>query len=251
MDLVYPWKGFFYAGKEVLNKRINTPEWIDLGPAYYTREEYRDCLIQLDRIGRLLMGNRATFWAFKQLKQVPSSILDVGCGGGQFAIQLAKRYPQASVTGIDISSEAIAFAKQQLEKDFSPNVNFYVPSQPELDELPNSYDVVTSTLVLHHLSDEKIIDFLKKSINIAKEAVIINDLHRSYLAKWGFSAIAPAFFPNRLILHDGVLSIRRAFRRQDWMDYLKAAGIPPQAWSLSWHCCFRWILILYPKRMTI
>ena len=250
MDLVFRWKAFSYKGVKALDKRINTPELIDLGPAYYTSEEYHDCLIQLDRIGRFLMGNRATFWAFQQLKKEPSSILDVGCGGGQLAIQLAKRYPQASVTGIDISHEAIAFAKEQLKKTSLTNVDFCIPPNVQLEELPKSYDVVTATLVLHHLSDQEIIDFLKKSISIAKDAVIINDLHRHSLAKWSFRAIAPICFPNRLILHDGILSIKRSFKRQDWIYYLEAAGIPSQAWSLTWHCLFRWILIIYPNRIT-
>lgn len=231
-------------------RRIETPELIDLGPSYYTEEEYRDCLFQLGRIGRLLGGNRATFWAFRQLEYLPTSILDVGCGGGQLAIQLAKRYPQGTVKAIDLSAQAINFAKQQLAKETNLcSVEFCIPPTPHLEEPPKSFDVVTSTLVCHHLSDLQIIDFLKRSMQIAKEAVIINDLHRHPLASCSYLAIAPLLFPNRLIFHDGLLSIKRAFKREDWIHYLQAACIPPQAWSLSWHFPFRWILILYPSRI--
>jgi 2-polyprenyl-3-methyl-5-hydroxy-6-metoxy-1,4-benzoquinol methylase len=233
-----------------MSKRSQTPEWIDLDPPCYTQEEYVDCLIQLERIGRFLGGDRATFWAFNQLKSPPASILDVGCGGGQLAIKLAKRYPAASVKGIDLSAEAIAYAHLQLKKESGLSVEFCVPSTAELNELPKSFDVVTSTLVCHHLSDEQIIEFIKKSVKVAKEAVIINDLHRHLFASYSFFALAPICFPNRLIFHDGLLSIKRAFIRNEWIDYMQASGIPQHAWSLSWHPFFRWILIIYPSRMS-
>lgn len=230
-------------------KRSETPELMDLGPSYYTQEEYLDCLKQLGRIGKFLGGDRATFWAFDQLQKPPTSILDVGCGGGQQAIRLAKRYPEATVKGIDLSPEAIAFAKQQLQKEPDlRSVEFCVPATAELNEPPKSFDVVSSTLVCHHLSDAEIIDFIKRSLEVAREAVIINDLHRHLLATCSFFAIAPCF-RNRLIFHDGLLSIKRAFKRKDWLFYLQAAGVPSHAWSLSWHCLFRWILIIYPARM--
>ncbi len=234
-----------------MTKRIHTPEWLDLGPAYYTKAEYDDCLKQLGRIGRYLGGDRATLRAFKSLPTTPQSILDVGCGGGQLAIRLAERYPQAFIKGIDLSEPAIAFANKTLKKQKShlQQLEFCVPPSPKLDEPPKSFDVVTTTLVCHHLSDEEIVDFFKRSIMVAKEAVIINDLHRHSLATSTFSAIAPICFPNRLILHDGPLSIKRAFKRADWLDYLQAAQIPPQAWKLTWHWAFRWILILYPQKI--
>lgn len=230
-------------------KRSQTPEWMDLGPSYYTQNEYFDCLAQLERIGRFLGGDRATFWGFKQLKNPPASILDVGCGGGQLAIKLAKHFPNAHVKGIDLSSDAIAYANLQLKKESPLNIEFRVPSLPELSEPPKSFDVVTSTLVCHHLSDEKIIEFIKSSVRVAKEAVIINDLHRHLLATCGFFVIAPLCFRNRLIFHDGLLSIQRAFKRKDWVYYLQAANIPSHAWTLTWHRFFRWLLIIYPNRI--
>ncbi len=232
-------------------KRIHTPEWLDLGPAHYTEEEYNDCLMQLNRIGRFLGGDRATMWAFNSLPKQPTSILDVGCGGGQMAIRLAKRYPQAYVKGIDLSEPAIAFSKKTLKEQnlHLQSIEFCVPPTAKLNEPPKSFDVVTTTLVCHHFSDDEIVDFMKRSISVAREAVIINDLHRHSFAKCSFSAIAPLCFPNRLILHDGPLSIKRAFKRDDWMEYLKEAGIPERAFSLTWHWAFRWVLILYPGKI--
>jgi release factor glutamine methyltransferase len=42
----------------------------------------------------------------------PTAILDLGCGSGAIALALAKRFPAAHVTGVDISAEALALAHE-------------------------------------------------------------------------------------------------------------------------------------------
>jgi 2-polyprenyl-3-methyl-5-hydroxy-6-metoxy-1,4-benzoquinol methylase len=229
-------------------KRLNEPEWIDLGPPYYTPKQYNDCLYQLDKIGRFLGGDRATFWALKQLKEPFQSILDVGCGGGLFAIRLGKRYPEARITGTDLSSEAILFAGKALQEVKPPleNVSFTLSPSAELNYPPASFDIVTSTLVCHHLDDESLVKMIKRSVQIAKQAVILNDLHRHPLALAGFAALVPFLFPNRLVWHDGLLSIRKSFTRTDWEGLLKKAEIPPHRYSITWHWPFRWIVKIMP-----
>ncbi len=228
-------------------KRSFQKEFIDLGPPYYTSEEYRECLYQLDRIGRFLGGDRATFHAFDQLESPPTSILDIGCGGGLFTMRLAQRYPQAQVVGIDLSSEAIAFAQEHVKRSSSPlsNLRFFHSSVDEIPEGPHPFDVVTSTLVCHHLSDEELVLFLKQAVCLAKQRVILNDLHRHVLATVGFSFLAPLFFRNRLIWHDGLLSIRRAFKREDWQALLKAAGIRENDYRIERFFPFRWIISIH------
>lgn len=112
-------------------KRSYDLELLDLGPLYYSQSEYEDCLHQLGRIGRFLGGNKATLETFCKLAS-PSSILDVGCGGGYFTIELARKFTGAQVLGIDISSSAIDFAQKQLKESPLPNVTFDVPSSPHL-----------------------------------------------------------------------------------------------------------------------
>ncbi len=228
-----------------MKNRSTKLEKIDLGPSHYTSKQYQNCLYQLDRVGRFLGGDRASFWAFKQLKTSPKSILDVGCGGGLFTQRLAKSYPQATVTGIDLSHEAIDFAKRHLPSDKAPSrVHFLVPDSTHLNYPTHSFDVVTTTLMCHHLKDSELITFLKQAIRVAKHAVIINDLHRHSLAWLGFAAIMPFLFPNRLVWHDGLLSIRRSFTCIDWISLLNEADIPLNRCSITWHWAFRWTVTI-------
>ncbi|MBA2367656.1 MAG: methyltransferase domain-containing protein [Candidatus Protochlamydia sp.] len=230
-------------------KRSNDPEWIDLGPPYYTSKEYDDCLYQLDRIGRYLGGDRATFWALEQLQKPFDTILDVGCGGGLFALRLGKRYPTVQITGTDLSPEAISFAKHALQKTHPllSNVSFALSPTAELNYPSASFDIVMATLVCHHLDDESLVEMIRKSVQIARQAVILNDLHRHLLALGGFALLVPFLFPNRLIWHDGLLSIRKSFTRKEWEALLQKAEIPPESYSITWHWPFRWIVQIIPK----
>ena len=167
----------------------------------------------------------------------------MGCGGGEFTIRLAERYAEAKIEGIDISDEAIEIARENLKKAPKriPHVHF---STSYLHEVSESFDVVMATLVTHHLSDQELLSFLKEASQKAKRAVILNDLHRHFLASLSFNLITPILFPNRLVKHDGSLSIKRAFTRQDWWRYLEAAGINKNACTVVWHWAFRWIVTI-------
>ena len=88
--------------------------------------------------------------------QRPTTVLDVGTGSGCIAISLKKAHPEWSVTGIDISPEAIEVAKENARRN-NVEVDFQVadilsPSMGESEGASNlksqisnlKYDVVVS-----------------------------------------------------------------------------------------------------------
>lgn len=226
------------------SQRSDEKELIDLGQPHYTLSEYHDCMRQLGRVGRLLGGDRATLSAFESLKHAPQSILDVGCGGGDTARLLSNRYSECSVEGIDYSEEAIRVAKSHPHNIRYPNLSFFKPDALELNYPSKSYDVVTTTLVCHHMNDGQLIDFLRRAATVARQAVIINDLHRHPIAYGAYGIIAPLLFNNRLITHDGLISIKRGFTKDEWIQYLKDAGFDRQQWSIAWKWAFRWTILI-------
>ena len=71
------------------------------------------------------------------------NVLDVGTGSGCIAIALKKAHPSWSVTGIDISPEAIAIARENARRN-NVEVNFQVVDIFDFNEKNPKYDIVVS-----------------------------------------------------------------------------------------------------------
>lgn len=81
-------------------------------------------------------------------------VLDVGCGPGRLAILAGTvAGPTGEVCGIDPSPEMIELARQNAARA-AVGVRFEVGAIEALPYPDNHFDVVLSTLMLHHLPDE-------------------------------------------------------------------------------------------------
>jgi ubiquinone/menaquinone biosynthesis C-methylase UbiE len=79
-----------------------------------------------------------------------SSVLEVGCGRGDFSIWLGKNYPQATITGVDFSGAAIAIAASKQGLKLS-NVRFAVENAEDLEFASATFDYVISCECLEHV----------------------------------------------------------------------------------------------------
>jgi SAM-dependent methyltransferase len=80
------------------------------------------------------------------------SALDLGCGEGQFARELARRHPRARVTGMDVDAAAIATAVAN--RGAAGNVEYAVHDAREPLPAGSKYDVVVMWLVLLYVPDK-------------------------------------------------------------------------------------------------
>src|SRR3990172_439399 len=80
-------------------------------------------------------------------------VLDVGCGTGTLAIAIKPQVGAGEVHGIDASPEMIQVAKEKSAKDGS-DIHFRVALIEAIPFSEASFDLVTSTLMLHHLPDD-------------------------------------------------------------------------------------------------
>lgn len=71
-------------------------------------------------------------------------ILDIGTGSGCIAITLAKRFPFAAVTAIDISAEAVAVARRNAERHGVQNIAFEVADIFDDNAVRGTFDMIVS-----------------------------------------------------------------------------------------------------------
>lgn len=79
-----------------------------------------------------------------RLKAPPRRALDLGTGTGAGALWLAREYPEARVTGVDISEAMIELARSKLrnENKLSGRVEFLVADAEKLPFTDGSFDLV-------------------------------------------------------------------------------------------------------------
>jgi len=96
-------------------------------------------------------------------------ILDVGCGGGAFAIGIARAFPSARITGIDRDSEALKSARALAEITGVNNVEFLAM---RLEDMPDgSFDLVIALGVLELSSEPR--DWLSRLILQAGDGGVV------------------------------------------------------------------------------
>jgi ubiquinone/menaquinone biosynthesis C-methylase UbiE len=77
----------------------------------------------------------------------PARVLDLGTGTGAGALWLAREFPQARVTGVDISEAMIEKARAKLPDALSGRVDFLVADAERLPFADGSFDLVAQISV--------------------------------------------------------------------------------------------------------
>jgi S-adenosylmethionine-diacylgycerolhomoserine-N-methlytransferase len=67
-----------------------------------------------------LFGRAALIRSLALLPTPPRNILEIGCGTGSNLLRLARQFPEAAVTGLDLSTDMLARARRKLEKGQLP-----------------------------------------------------------------------------------------------------------------------------------
>jgi len=78
-------------------------------------------------------------------------VLDVGCGRGRIMTRLAELYGRSRFTGMDLSQEAIEFARAESSQKGLENIRFVVADLSDFDERaqPEAFDFVTTFDAVH------------------------------------------------------------------------------------------------------
>ena len=94
-------------------------------------------------------------------------ILDIGCGPGYLAIQVARLSENTCIDGVDLSRKMVRLATNSaMEYGVEKRVKFHVGNGNALDCPESDYDMVVSTGVFHSLRDP--VRFLNECFRVLK-----------------------------------------------------------------------------------
>lgn len=227
------------------SRRVSPSELPELMDGDCSYEDFRDCMRSLETVNRWLLGYRPTLSWLEQLPHGlhdPIHIVDIGSGGGDYLRQIAhwarRRNIAVQLTGIDLNPYAACAAAESTPRELgitwvTGDALVYRPEKP--------IDIVVSSLMAHHLEDKEIIALLRWMEATAQVGWFINDLERS---KWSSRMFGWVRW-HWLVRHDGPVSFRRAFRKEDWIRLLAAVEIPQESvtvepWRPGRLCVGRW-----------
>ncbi|WP_034060507.1 methyltransferase domain-containing protein [Lacinutrix jangbogonensis] len=209
-----------------------------------------DALDKLAKINQWLGGNIVTInglkKALKNLEKLETiTIIDLGCGGGDILREIStfgkKHNYNFKLIGLDANIHTIDYAIS-LSQNYD-NIEFKAIDIFSEDFKVLEYDLVLTTLFLHHFKEGALVNFLKPVVVKAKLGVVVNDLHRHKLAYYLFKLLCTTI-KNKTIVEDGLTSVLRGFKREDLKAISELINVDYQ---IHWKWAFRYQWILKKK----
>jgi 2-polyprenyl-3-methyl-5-hydroxy-6-metoxy-1,4-benzoquinol methylase len=203
--------------------RARGPEWMDLPDSDPRRLERT--LRQMEWINRFLTGARRllerTVLEDIRRRPGPCTLLDVGCGGADLALWLARREPSLRITCVDHDPRATEYASRRCAG--AKRIEVRLGSAAELEAL-GRFDYVFANHFLHHQEDELLTPTVAAMMGRARRLLVITDLLRARLPYFLYSLFAGVFLRGSFAASDGRLSIRRGFRPQELAALLNGSA---------------------------
>jgi 2-polyprenyl-3-methyl-5-hydroxy-6-metoxy-1,4-benzoquinol methylase len=207
-------------------------------------------LEELEFINKWLGGNSVTIDALKQSTrntEPPQRILevaDLGCCSGDMLRLVSQFFRKKNSSlkgiGIDANPNIVHYAHKKSigysELEFE-TLNILSP-----DFQHRQYDIIIATLFFHHFSSVQLIDLFKSLKHQARQQIIVNDLHRHWLAYYSIKLLTTLFSRSAMVKFDAPLSVLRGFSRHELVSILSQAGITH--YKLRWRWVFRWQLVI-------
>lgn len=167
-------------------------------------------------------------------------ILDVGAGGGDLCRLIARRLERdglrAHITALDSDERAVRWAAAH---DGGAGVHYRCARTDELVRDGETFDVVLSNHVLHHLTESELLSILADTRSLAAPGGLVthHDIARSVAAHALFSLGTFPFRRNLLadsfIREDGLTSIRRSYTVRE------LTALVPAGWTVHGGFPFR------------
>ena len=145
------------------------------------------------------------------------SLLDVGAGSGDIALSLARKL---RARNIRVQVMLLDRSPAHLRSGKLKGMNVVAGDAFTLPFRDCSVEIVSCALLAHHFEPEQIVRFVNEALRVARVAVLINDLRRSWMHLAAVYA-GFAFYRSRLTRHDAPASVRRAYTQAELREILQ------------------------------
>lgn len=208
-------------------------------------------MLDVTRSNRWLGGMRAALIeARAALTGVGSNatLLDVGSGLADIPVRIAR---EAQRMGKSVETIAVDEATSILRASKLKVSHVVCADARDLPFADHSIDIVICSQILHHFEQTDAERFLKELDRIARSAVIVADLRRSWIAAVGFWFVSFPLRFHRVTRHDGVVSVLRGFTPRELQSMIRAAtGLAPHVHRrLGFRLTARWTPSSSTKRL--
>lgn len=209
-------------------------------------DRHRQALRSLARINRLSLAGRRLWSIVRRIptrRGRPTTVLDVACGGGDVALSLKRIADRAgfpvTVKGCDINPVAVEYAQREAKSQLL-DVEFF-EHNALFGEIPGDFDLISSSLFLHHLDEDEAAAFLGSCAG-SGHRTFHQDLLRTPLGYTLAMTTVPFLTRSGVVRVDGVRSVEGAFSLPEARDLAEKAGLRdaeisrcwPERFSLYW-----------------
>ncbi len=208
----------------------------DLG----TTEEIAASFTDLRHINDWFGGTRTTIALVRRFARTAGrrqlSLLEVGAGTGSVPLAAQRALAQE---GIELHVTLLDRVWSHLPADDTAAVAGDALLLPFRD---NAFDVVSSTLLAHHLEPDGLQRFAREALRVCQCAMLINDLIRSPI-HLGLTYLGLPLFRSRLTWHDAPASVRRAYTIYEMHALL--SHVVAQRIEMSEHYLYRMGVLIW------
>ena len=214
---------------EKFKQRSHELEYLDTGN--YTPEEYEHCISELQLVNRWMGDAHAlkqTLLRDVEQSSLPQfSVLDVGAGSGEL-LRVAATWARSTSrrfkgVGLELNERSAQAIRE--ESDGFPEITAVRGDALRLPFADGEFDYVMCSLFTHHFVDEQVVNILREMSRVARRRIFVIDLHRDPVPYFFYTTLGKLVLKNRLIRHDGALSILRSFKAPELVKLGQRAGL--------------------------
>jgi ubiquinone/menaquinone biosynthesis C-methylase UbiE len=187
----------------------------------------RATLADIARANVLFGGRAAVVYGVARLldevaRDRAMTVLDVGAGMGDVAAYLTGTWRNG---GADLRAVTLDWhleAARLCREAGLPAVRGEALCLPLADD---AVDIVVASQLLHHFRREAALAVVRELTRVARLGVVVADLRRTWLAAGGIWLASWPLRFHAASRHDGVVSVRRGYTRQELQRLLRDAGV--------------------------